>query len=165
MSNEFNIKNIDSLGRVVIPSAIRKKLSINPNTILSFELEENKIILRKVRKLENNTVNDILIKLLEKITNDSVLLTDLDKVIFANVKKYQNEKISNECIKKIEKRKKTLSISLQILANNSEKHDVSIFPVLKDSELYGAIVIFSKDISKYEEIIELALKMYIENIL
>ena len=41
-------KNIDSMGRIVIPSEIRKQLRINDGDTLNLEVEGNKIVMVKV---------------------------------------------------------------------------------------------------------------------
>ena len=43
-------KNIDKLGRVVIPSDIRKYLGIKTGDLLTIKLQDNKIILEKEEK-------------------------------------------------------------------------------------------------------------------
>lgn len=40
-------RNIDNLGRVVIPKPMRKQLDIKNNDLLNIELQDNKIIITK----------------------------------------------------------------------------------------------------------------------
>ena len=65
----MEIKSVDKLGRITIPISIRKKLYITENTMLSFSVEENKIILNKVSKLTSNNNLELLVKTLNKLLN------------------------------------------------------------------------------------------------
>lgn len=48
-------KNIDDLGRIVIPKFMRKYLNISKDTLLNIELEENKIIISRNNSEELST--------------------------------------------------------------------------------------------------------------
>ena len=77
----MEIKSVDKLGRITIPISIRKKLYITENTMLSFAVEENKIILNKVSKLTSNNNLELLVKTLNKLLNKDIVIYDLNKVI------------------------------------------------------------------------------------
>ncbi len=47
MKNLYFLKSIDTLGRVVIPKEVRKKLNIDHGDHLEIEIKEDKIILKK----------------------------------------------------------------------------------------------------------------------
>ena len=76
----MEIKSVDKLGRITIPISIRKKLYITENTMLSFSVEENKIILNKVSKLTSNNNLELLVKTLNKLLNKDIIIYDLNKV-------------------------------------------------------------------------------------
>ena len=82
----MEIKSVDKLGRITIPISIRKKLYITENTMLSFSVEENKIILNKVSKLTSNNNLELLVKTLNKLLNKDIMIYDLNKVIATNIK-------------------------------------------------------------------------------
>ncbi len=42
------IRNLDSLGRIVIPSGIRERLGINTNDQVEFIIDDEKIIIKKI---------------------------------------------------------------------------------------------------------------------
>lgn len=165
MKNDVNIKNIDALGRIVIPSTIRKKLGINQDTMLSFCLEDDSIILKKIHSLEENN-NELLLKLLEEVSENEVLVVDLEKVVVSSNKKFANKKLTLDLKKVLEKRQKKLDIGLQIVLDEHIDCNICIYPIIKNSNLYGAIVILlQKTIitKKNNEIIELIVKLYTES--
>ena len=165
MKNDINIKNIDALGRIVIPSTIRKKLGINQDTMLSFQLDDDSIVLKKIHSLEENN-SEVLLKLFEKITENEVLIVDLEKVVLSSNKKYLNQTLTLDFRKVLEKRQKRLDISLQFLSNLTNESNLNVYPIIKNSNLYGAIVILLQNSSiskKNNEIIELVVKLYTES--
>lgn len=165
MKNDINIKNIDALGRIVIPSTIRKKLGINQDTMLSFQLDDDSIVLKKIHSLEESN-SEVLLKLLEKITENEVLIVDLEKVVLSSNKKYFNQTLTLDFKKVLEKRQKKLDISLQFLSNLTNESNLNVYPIIKNSNLYGAIVILLQNSpisKKNNEIIELVVKLYTES--
>ena len=68
---DFNIKTVDSLGRIVIPSMIRKNLNINEDTLLGINVLDSKIILTNYFYQ-----NIILIKLLFIYTKNTYIYSD-----------------------------------------------------------------------------------------
>ena len=53
-NNVSFVKNIDNLGRIVIPMDIRRKLDICTGDSLSISVYDNNIMLTKYSSLENN---------------------------------------------------------------------------------------------------------------
>ncbi len=43
-------RNIDSMGRIVIPSEFRKQLKINDGDLLNLDVSDNKVVISKVNK-------------------------------------------------------------------------------------------------------------------
>lgn len=79
------IKNIDNLGRIVIPMDVRRKLNINTGDVLSITCNDKKIELTKYSSLEKNTkVLDIL-KLFVEHLNLRIILISKEEVIFSNI--------------------------------------------------------------------------------
>ena len=125
----MEIKSVDKLGRITIPISIRKKLYITENTMLSFSVEENKIILNKVSKLTSNNNLELLVKTLNKLLNKDIIIYDLNKVIATNIKNDHlivNKKINQE----INKRNKILLPQYQLF---KEKEDIYLIPLIKNS--------------------------------
>ena len=67
-------RNIDDLGRIVIPKEMRKQLNINPKDELNIELEEDMIILTKVQPTERQ------MKTIEEIEEHLHNLNELIKI-------------------------------------------------------------------------------------
>ena len=53
MKNTGIIRNIDELGRIVLPKELRKTLAINPGTPLEIFTEDEYLILKKFSRKEN----------------------------------------------------------------------------------------------------------------
>lgn len=165
MQNDVNTKNIDALGRIVIPANIRKKLKINQNSIISFHLENDEIVLKKLHSLEEKN-NDLLLTILEKLTKKDILIVDYEKVVASNIKKYVGNYLTNDFKKMLENRQKKFNLDLHIIEKEPIFPNVDIYPIIKSSILYGAIVIISKNIvieSYLSEIIENIVKLYVES--
>ena len=154
----MEIKSVDKLGRITIPISIRKKLYITENTMLSFSVEENKIILNKVSKLTSNNNLELLVKTLNKLLNKDIMIYDLNKVIATNIKNDHlivNKKINQE----INKRNKILLPQYQLF---KEKEDIYLITLIKNSYLYGAVIIKTSEInSEQRNLVELIINSYI----
>lgn len=79
------IKNIDNLGRIVIPMDIRRKLQINTGDVLSISCVDKNIMLTKYNSLDsNNKIVEIIKKFIE-ILGLKVILTNRECVLFSNI--------------------------------------------------------------------------------
>lgn len=85
MKNINFVKNIDNLGRIVIPMDIRKKMNINTGDILSITCNDTDICLRKYSTLNNNYKIIEIIKYFVEGFNLKVMLFDKDTVVYSNV--------------------------------------------------------------------------------
>ena len=85
MENINFIKNIDNLGRIVIPMDIRKKMNINTGDILSITCNENDICLKKYSTLTDNYKILEIVKCFVEVFNLKVLILDREKVVYSNV--------------------------------------------------------------------------------
>ncbi len=136
---------------------------LNSSTQMMFMLDS--IILKKIHSLEENN-NELLLKLLEEVSENEVLVVDLEKVVVSSNKKFANKKLTLDLKKVLEKRQKKLDIGLQIVLDEHIDCNICIYPIIKNSNLYGAIVILlQKTIitKKSNEIIELIVKLYTES--
>lgn len=79
------VKNIDSLGRIVIPMDIRKKLQINTGDVLSITCNDKNILLCKYSTLSDNYKVIEIIKCFVENFNLKVILMDKDYVIYSNL--------------------------------------------------------------------------------
>ena len=161
---DFNIKAVDSLGRIVIPSMIRKNLNIKEDTLIGINVIDSKIVLSKIDVIESKN-NEILIKILKDVLSSDIMITNLNKVVASTKKELVGMNLSDRFIEVVNKRQKAMINSLQIVKSSVACNNFLIYPILKDSILYGSIVIFLKDIEKFnknEIILDSIIKLYLE---
>ena len=85
MNNVNFIKNIDNLGRIVIPMDIRRKLQINTGDVLSITCNDKNIMLTKYSSLDNNGRVVEIVKYFVDIFNIKVMLTNKECVLYSNL--------------------------------------------------------------------------------
>lgn len=161
---DFNIKTIDSLGRIVIPSMIRKSLNINEDTLLGINVVDTKIILSKIDVIESKN-NEVLINILKDLLDTDILVTNLNRVVSGTKKELIGMTLSDRFISIVNKRQKSLVNGLQINENDKKIENLLIYPILKNSVLHGSIVIYLKNIdnfNKNEIILDQIIKLYLE---
>ena len=160
----MDFKTIDSLGRIVIPSSIRKKLGIEKDSLFEINISDNNIVLSKIDVVENKN-NEVLINILKSLINANILVTDLVKVVASTKEEMLNKLVSNEFRDLLEKRQKKVANGLQMFQNSEKIDNFLIIPILKNSILYGSIVIFLENIEKFnknEIVVDLVIKLYLE---
>ena len=131
MSNGL-IKRIDSLGRIVIPKDVRKRLSIKNNDGLEITIVDKGITLNKVNHYRNyEEVVKKYIDIFEKAINIKLLVTDREKVL------YNSTDIVNIDLKKL------INVSIYDLNEEKNKHDfdVDIRQIIIDSNCEGLVLI------------------------
>ena len=139
--NDNIIKKIDSLGRIVIPKELRKKLNIKLEDDLEITLEDENLIIKKFYKIDNYFYKiSKYILFLEKKLNLKIYLTDKDKIIYPEV---SNNKLSRSYLNLIEERKGIESHGNNVIKLN-ENINISnynlLFPIIVDSNLIGSII-------------------------
>lgn len=72
-------RNIDTLGRIVIPKEMRKQLDIKENDPLNIELQDNKIIITKPDTVDYKAIVDKAIEYMKTIFMNCI---DNDKRYF-----------------------------------------------------------------------------------
>ena len=85
MNNVNFIKNIDNLGRIVIPMDIRRKLQISTGDVLSITCNNKNIMLTKYSSLDNNGRVVEIVKYFVDIFNIKVMLTNKECVLYSNL--------------------------------------------------------------------------------
>ena len=95
------IRKIDELGRIVLPKELRKYLNINPGDDFQITIENEKIILEKYSRLQNEELELIrLINCFSSITNYSIYLVINNKIVNS-----EYEEITKEVQNIIQERK------------------------------------------------------------
>lgn len=84
-NNVSFVKNIDNLGRIVIPMDIRRKLDICTGDSLSISVYDNNIMLTKYSSLENNNRIVNIIKSFVEEFNIKVIYMNKFNVIYSNI--------------------------------------------------------------------------------
>lgn len=147
------IKRIDSLGRIVLPKEIRRKLKIRENDELEMLLDnEDTIILKKYSTMNDLKKECILYcDILNKETGFKVMFTDKEKVIAVkgkNTSLMLNEEISDKLVNVINERmiyNVNTASAFKVLKSNQELNPKVIVPIITDSKSVGAIILFSDD--------------------
>ena len=94
-------RKIDELGRIVLPKELRKYLNINPGDDFQITIENEKIILEKYSRLQNEELELIhLINCFSSITNYSIYLVINNKIVNTKMdpkeKKVKEEELNVE---------------------------------------------------------------------
>lgn len=84
-NNVSFVKNIDNLGRIVIPMDVRRKLDISTGDSISISVYDNNIMLTKYSSLENNNRIVNIIKSFVEEFNIKVIYMNKDSVIYSNI--------------------------------------------------------------------------------
>lgn len=130
MSELYINKKIDSLGRIVIPKEIRKKLHIIENENLDITLENDKVIIKKTSDdLYNRRIFEIIINIIKKELDLNINIFSINKNYFNN----SSIKLEDNDFKEFLLNKKNIFSGYQI------------FPIYPNGILYGGILVELKD--------------------
>ena len=89
-------RNIDTLGRIVIPKEMRKQLDIKENDPLNIELQDNKIIITKPDTVDYKAIVDKAIEYMKDFIFEPLLTNEDRKLIMYNDNLRNFEKILKE---------------------------------------------------------------------
>lgn len=148
------VKRIDNLGRIVLPKEIRRKLKLRENDEVEIILnDESSVIIKKysaITEYEKECV--ILINILnELIENGSVLITDNSSVLMCGKKEDEylvNKKLSKRFLNILQDRRiftEKTSPTFDIFDMEEGIFAKAIVPIIVDSSVSGAVVVYSKD--------------------
>ena len=154
MKNINFIKNIDNLGRVVIPIDIRKKLNISTGDVLSVTCDINNVILTKYSCLENNIkVKDILDSFID-IFNLKLILLNKERVVFSNV--VNNDLLNTEISKMVKMGTALDKVNMSMcFGDNNITSIYSMYPILCDGMIVGSIVILDDKLNDSFKLVKL----------
>ena len=85
MDNINFVKNIDNLGRIVIPMDIRRKLDISTGDCISISVNDKNILLSKYSSLESNSKIINIIKSFIEEFDIKVVYMNKDSVLYSNI--------------------------------------------------------------------------------
>lgn len=145
------IRRIDELGRIVIPKEIRKSLRIRVGENLEISVEDESIILKKFSMM--NKISDLAQELTDSIytfMKYNIIITDRSNIIACSgplKKEILNKNLSNELTLMLDKRTKIIESHLKnisIIENIELNGSYITNPIIKDGEVIGMIMVFSK---------------------
>ena len=143
------LRRIDELGRVVIPKEIRKSMKMREGEELEIYTTEEEVVLKKyseISAMERSARS--LVSAIHKVTGKGVLIVDTDKVVASAGKGVLSagELIPERLAKVIEDRRKvTLSEGDAVPLGAENIRSETVHPILSAGDLFGAIVILSKE--------------------
>ena len=85
MNNVNFVKNIDNLGRIVIPMDIRRKLQISTGDVLSITCNDKNIMLTKYSNLDSNNRVIEIVRYFIEVFDIKVILTNKECVLYSNL--------------------------------------------------------------------------------
>lgn len=130
MSELYINKKIDSLGRIVIPKEIRKKLHIIENENLDITLENDKVIIKKTSDdLYNRRIFEIIINIIKKELDLNINIFSINKNCFNNT----SIKLKDDDFKDFLVNKKNIF------------PEYRVFPIYPNGILYGGILVEQKN--------------------
>lgn len=153
------VKNIDNLGRIVIPMDIRRKLQINTGDVLSITCSDKNIMLTKYSNLDNNSKVIDVIKCFIENFNIKVILTNKECVIFSNLVNV-GVKLDNQT-KLLVKNATNLKNQNQsyIFGENKVSGIYNMLPIVTNEGIEGSIIVFGDENEKSYEICVLLSKL------
>lgn len=160
-------RRIDELGRIVIPKEIRKNLKIQDCDEMDIFLEGNSIVLNK-HEMEVDNVINIFVNTVSKYLNKNVLFTSKEKIIsYSLINKEKIEKITLDSdIKEIINNRKSVDNNSNFKLFNYDNYNYIIHPLIINGDIFGSIMIYSKEIISDKDINLFAFsKMFLENYL
>lgn len=138
------LRRIDELGRIVIPKGIRSRLKINEGDRVELILENDaELLLRKyspMHEIKDNVKNMLIA--LEKELNIPVLLCNNEIFLFSSSLKYEHyieKPISSKLLSLLNERK-NVGLVNHNLSNINEPLNCMIYPLAKNSELIGGLI-------------------------
>jgi AbrB family transcriptional regulator (stage V sporulation protein T) len=150
------VRQIDELGRIVLPKEIRKSLRIREGDHLEIFTHEDSIIIKKYSPVES--INDFSEKLANAIfssTKKSVILTDKEKIIAVagfnanlvgkNITLELEERISANTVQVVS------NGEVEIAENLAVNKAFVLKPITEYGNVLGAVIIFNDKISDVEK--------------
>ena len=133
MENINFIKNIDNLGRIVIPMDVRRKLNINTGDVLSIMVHENNVVLSKYSSLENNNRLYNILSIFSEILGIKYILVNKQIVVYSDFVP-QNSKYDK-------------GLQQMVISGNSIRNTKQdfVFGMNKVSGIYNMLPIITKD--------------------
>ncbi|MBQ8659312.1 MAG: AbrB/MazE/SpoVT family DNA-binding domain-containing protein [Bacilli bacterium] len=142
MENVNFIKNIDNLGRIVIPMDIRRKLQINTGDVLSISCTDKDIKLTKYSTLDNNHKVIEMLKYFIEVFNYKVILTNREYVLYSNVLNI-NPKLDGNMHLKVKTGTNMKYLEESIIFGNTKLDGIyNMVPIVTSEGVIGSLIVF-----------------------
>ncbi len=150
------LRRIDELGRIVIPKGIRSRLHINEGDSLELLVSDSQeLIVTKYNSFKGNdeTINAITSSLARELSLQIVIINS--EMVLSHSKDSSHEMIGKRInpllLGKLNERKMVVMNNERII-NSSDPYNFIMFPIAKNSETLGGIIILDKQSVTEEEI-------------
>ncbi len=159
MKNVNFIKNIDNLGRIVIPMDIRRQLQINTGDVLSVTCNDKNIMLTKYSNLDNNMKIVEIIKCFIENFNIKAILMNKDCVVYSNIVNIGTKLGGN--VKLLVKNGNSIrSQSNELVFGENKVSGVyNMLPIVTNEGVEGSLVVFGEVQEKGFEICNILSKL------
>lgn len=152
MNNVNFIKNIDNLGRIVIPMDIRRKLQINTGDVLSITCNDKNIMLTKYSNLDSNYKIVEILKYFIECFNIKIILTNKENVVYSNIVNV-GAKLDNQA-RLLVKNASTIKNQNQsyVFGENKVSGVYNILPIVTNEGIEGSLMVFGENNDKTYDI-------------
>ena len=139
------IKNIDGLGRIVIPMDIRRKLDINTGDSLSISIVDNNIMLTKYSSLDNNgKIIDVIKSFIDEF-DIKVIYMNKEVVIYSNIVN-SGIKLNRDVRDLVINGNNFREFNTEYLFGEVKLKGVyNMLPIVSNEGIVGSIIVFSND--------------------
>ena len=142
------VRRLDDLGRLVIPKEIRKQYRLREGDNIEIFTDEERIIIQKFDALSKYTGEIVVMcDVLKDMLHNTVLFIQDEKTCL------QPRKLKPIFFRSVRQVRKTIDFDSEyIFEDDSRAYGGRIFPVVADSDWYGAFVIVydNRSVSKSE---------------
>ena len=148
MENVNFVKNIDNLGRIVIPMDIRRKLQINTGDVLSISCTDKDIKLTKYSSLDNNRKILEMLRYFIELFDIKLILTNREYVIYSNVLKI-NPKLDGNMHLKVKTGINMKYNKDSIVFGNTKLDGIyNMVPIVTTEGVIGSLIVFGDQNSR-----------------
>lgn len=139
------IKNIDGLGRIVIPMDIRRKLDINTGDSLSISINDNNIMLTKYSSLDNNgKIIDVIKSFIDEF-DIKVIYMNKEVVIYSNIVNSGIE-LNRDVKDLVINGNNFREFNTEYLFGDLKLKGIyNMLPIVSNEGIVGSIIVFSND--------------------
>ena len=139
------VKNIDNLGRIVIPMDIRRKLQINTGDVLSITCNDKDILLTKYSSLDNNYKVIEIVKYFMEVLKLNIILMNKEQVIYSNILNIGTKLDGN--MQLMVKSGNTLKKEHQSIVFDEKKIEgiYNMLPIITNEGIIGSLIVLGNN--------------------